>query len=282
MINEILSPKNVLGTDTIKTLTWTEKPTAADFGKGQAWFSDIGVDGTLFFSNGTKFIPCKPIILALSQKGWLVPALASANAATYSQSETTITVSSTAHNIPATIQDGKDIYLVIGSGAAVSGWFTNFTYIDANTFSCTSSVSQTTSGVVNTNISQVTVSELTKTIKANLLGLNGKIRVNVTASMNNSAGAKSVRVYFGGNGFITIQGTTHLSVSALGRTLANKNSLSKQVSQTIAAYGGGSSAAAVVNMSVNTAADADITLTLQAAVANDYVALESVLYELIL
>jgi len=221
-------------------------------------------------------------IIVNKSKGWLVPALITGNAATYTQSGFVITVTSTGHLIPATIHDGKSVYLVIGSGNATSGWFSNFTYVDANTFTCVSTISQTTNGAVNTNIAQVTVTELTTNIAAGSMGLNGSIRVNLTASVNNSAGAKTARVFFGGTGFITAQATTSLSLSAINRTISNRGVTNKQVSQTIASLNGATSTAAVTNMAIDTSADVSLTITLQAAVASDYIALESVLYELIL
>ena len=38
------------------TYTWASKPTAAEFGKGQAWFSDIGANGSMGYSDGTNWI----------------------------------------------------------------------------------------------------------------------------------------------------------------------------------------------------------------------------------
>jgi hypothetical protein len=223
-----------------------------------------------------------PIIILNSNKGWIVPGLITGNAATYSQTGTTITVTSTGHLIPATIHNGKDVYLVIGSGLATTGWFTNFTYVDANSFTCTSSVSQSTSGAVNTNLSQITVSALTVTIPANILGLNGSIRTSAIFSCNNSAGAKTLRVLLANSAYITDQATTAISFAAVGRVLSNINNTQKQVSHNQGSTGAGSSTLAVVNLAVDTTTAQDLTVKLQVAVASDYIALESIQHELVI
>ena len=68
---------------------------------------------------------------------------------TYSQSSTTITVTSAAHGLV----DGQRVFLNITSGTARDGMYA-ITYINANSFSVTSAVSATTSGNVDiyTNI----------------------------------------------------------------------------------------------------------------------------------
>ena len=51
MHNGIVRPLSQI-LDTKKEYTWSDKPTAAEFGKGQAWFSDIGVMG---YSDGIRW-----------------------------------------------------------------------------------------------------------------------------------------------------------------------------------------------------------------------------------
>jgi len=69
-------------------------------------------------------------------------------AGTYSQSTTTVTVTKSSHGYSAS----DEVYLDFTSGDGVDGFYTIATVPDANTFTVTSTTSQTTSG--NVNISQ--------------------------------------------------------------------------------------------------------------------------------
>lgn len=72
---------------------------------------------------------------------------------TYSQSGTTITVT-TANGVPGAQYNGAYVYLNPSSGAALPGWFTNYTYVNSTTYTVTSSVSQTTSGNIGANLAE--------------------------------------------------------------------------------------------------------------------------------
>ncbi len=76
------------------------------------------------------------------------PVRTDAIAATYSQSTTTVTVTKSSHGYSAS----NEVYLDFTSGNGVDGFYTIATVADANTFTVTSTTSQTTSG--NVNISQ--------------------------------------------------------------------------------------------------------------------------------
>ena len=76
------------------------------------------------------------------------PVRTDAIAATYSQSTTTVTVTKSSHGYSAS----NEVYLDFTSGNGVDGFYTIATVADANTFTVTSTISQTTSG--NVNISQ--------------------------------------------------------------------------------------------------------------------------------
>ena len=69
-------------------------------------------------------------------------------AATYSQTTTTVTVTKSSHGYSAS----DEVYLDFTSGNGVDGFYTIATVADANTFTVTSTTSQSTSG--NVNISQ--------------------------------------------------------------------------------------------------------------------------------
>jgi hypothetical protein len=187
---------------TPKATTWAAFPGPTLAPIGTYYISDIGVNGSLWYNNGTTLDPIERILLQNNNKGWIVPSMLAANAATYSQSGTTLTVTATAHTLIAAL-NGADIYLVIGTvstGVAptapvYTGWFTNFTYVDANTFTCTAGNSQTGTGAVNTNLAETTITELTYTLKGGLLGLNGGLACWQATAASSEASTKSAKFY---------------------------------------------------------------------------------------
>ena len=130
----------------IPTSTFAALPPAGANGS-QIYVSDIGEYGAVYTAKNGLWTHAGQIEIFQRAKGWIVPSLASANAATYSQTGTTITVTSTGHNIPATNYDTKDVYLNMGTAATGAtippGWFSNFQRTGVNTFTCVSTVSQT-------------------------------------------------------------------------------------------------------------------------------------------
>jgi len=188
---------------TISNFTWNTKPAANEVGCRQVFISDIGVNGSLWCSNGTTWSPVGSVLLKNSNKGFVIPSLAAADAATYSQSGTTLTVTCVGHTLVASL-NGSDIYLGIGTptlGVAptapkYANWFSNFTYIDANTFTCTAGNSQTGTGNILTNLAETYVTELEHTIKGGLLGANGGLATYCTQSRMSSANSKLTKQYY--------------------------------------------------------------------------------------
>jgi hypothetical protein len=221
-----------------------------------------------------------PLISALSvfnknDTGYIVPSLAAANASTYSQTGTTITVTNgggtpVAHNIASGVGGvGYKIYLVFGSGAAVTGWYDNFTYVDANTFTCTSATSQSTSGIVNTNTSKVVVTPLLKTIPANTLGTTGKVRFAWNYSCNNSAGTKIMAIELAGTNVSSQSVTTVTFGNKATEIFAVRNNVGR-----IVPAGGGS-------LGISTSVDTTLGPNLTLNSANDFMAIESYITELL-
>jgi len=232
--------------------------------------SALDVKGSL---NGS----ISPVILYKNAAGWLVPSLAAANAATYTQTANTITVTSTGHNITA-VQNGKSVYLVIGSGLATTGWFSNFTYVDANTFTCTSTISQSTSGAVNTNTSITTINATDYILRGNSIGKNGAFEVRTLASMFGSTNAKTITSVFGGSNINILAHAGSVVSSANRRMITNRNDESKQVSYNINLYDNvGGSTSALSYFTINTTIDQTITQKLTVATASEFVALEHVM-----
>lgn len=155
-------------------------------------------------------------------------------AATYSQTTTVVTVTWAAHGMTAAL-NGASVHLTQSTGALLTGWFTSFTYVDANTFTCVSGVSQTTAGNLGVNTAKTTC--LSVAIPAGALGPNGKTMTHATWVIKNSAANKEPTIDFGALQ-VWITGITTSNVFTSLASIANCNSQS--VNRVIATpYGGG-------------------------------------------
>jgi hypothetical protein len=276
----LLSKIGQSGSSTLPEFNWATKPAAADYSGRLIRIADVGINGSLWFSDGTRWIHESPIVLQQAAKGWIVPSLAAANAATYAQTGTTITVTSAGHNIPATVHDGKDVYLAIASGDAVAGWYSNFTRTGADTFTCKSSVSQSTSGTVNTNTAETIISPVTTTILGGVLGTNGSLRTELLFGWLGSGNSKTLRARFGSDIYYSLVVSTGSGTSAIGRSVRNRNSYLSQISQATGASGGGGIGVNTA-LAIDTSVDFDNTVALTLAAPNEFVTLESMLLEVL-
>lgn len=188
----------------------------------QAWANDLGPRGTAIIYNGTDWRVNGPQLhVLLSLLKFLVLGL---SGATYSQTGTTVTVTWTAHGLTNEF-DGASVYLVGSTGALVSGTFTNFVYVDANTFTCTSAISQSTSGNLGTN-----TSETFSPVQATFPSITGYFKAGDSIALagfrraKNSGNNKTFKVYQCGantaSDVMTTQ-TTWQSLTAGNVTLLN-------------------------------------------------------------
>jgi hypothetical protein len=267
------------GSSQLSSYTLANRPSAASMSGQAIIVSDVGINGSIWYSNGSKWIHESPIIYQLDSSGWLSPSLAAANAATYSQTGTTITVTSTAHALNS-LSNGCKVFLNIASGLATAGWYDNFTFVDANTFTCVSAISQSTTGTINTNLAATVVTPATKTILGGLMGLNGAIRVAVHATNLNDAGIKTLALKLAGTNYFSGTVTTGVGFFVNSRIVNNRNSESAQITQPVGNYTGGANVGRLV-LAVNTANDFDHSIALTCAAANEYVRIESILIEIL-
>jgi len=119
----------------------------------------------------------------------------SAGVITYSQVDTIVTVTHTAHGFNTDF-DGSSMFLSSGTGGLLTAWFTDFTYIDANTYTLISDDPQTTSGNLGTNTAE-TVAPFSYLVPAELLMTGVTIQL-VYARKYASLGTKTLRTYFNG------------------------------------------------------------------------------------
>lgn len=254
-----------------------ERPSAQAYGIGQCQ-----VAGVEYISDGKTWYGGTPVTLYNSYLGIIFPSLQTGNGGSYSQSGTTITVTSTAHLIPATVHNGKKVYFdpgVAATGATITQrLFDNFTYVDANTFTCTASNSQTGTGSgVVTQTSAITVPDFSVTVPANLLGLNGYIDVYNMSLCNASAGTKRISFSLSTLSFKNPSPASTTVAVQENHRIQNQNSLAKQIAIGVGTVGNvGNSTVAPVLGTVNTAVDQSITATVTLNTASEFITLEHV------
>ena len=254
-----------------------DRPSPDAFGIGQCQ-----VAGREYTSDGVTWFSPGPLTLFNQYIGCIVPSLAAANAASYSQSGTTITVTSTGHNIPSsTAINGKDVYLTPGvaaTGATLpTGIYTNFQYVDANTFTCQSTVSQIGTGSAMTTqiATPITLPQINITVPAGVMGLNGYLDIYSFQQCNASAGAKRIHFLINGGSFKNPSPGATIVTLAEQHRLQNMNSFTKQLVVPAAVNGlFFASSVAATTLTLNTAADMVITATATLSAASDYVTLE--------
>ena len=132
---------------------------AASYSGGYAFATNVGFKGSLVYSDGSVWTPASQaqFFQGVAMAGWIV---IGGSGATYSQTGTTVTVTWTG-KAPPVEMNGANVHLTQSTGALTTGTFTGYTYVDANTFTCTSSVSQSTSGNLGSNTSKTTFTSYT-------------------------------------------------------------------------------------------------------------------------
>lgn len=190
------------------------------------------------------------------------------NGGTYSQSGNTVTITLTGHTFTAALDNGAWFHVTPSSGTLATGWLTDLTYVDANTFTCQSSVPATTSGNLAAQTSAIVVEEFT--LKGGMMGPNGELSgwVQATAGANN-ANAKTLRVNVGGTTVLNPSLASTLTIQTPFR-LQNRNNVAKQIGfGTASSTQNGSSSGGPNPYTINTAADVTIQITMQLATNTD-------------
>lgn len=125
---------------------------------------------------------------------------------------------------------------------------------------------------------------VTITIPADMLGLNGRIRVTLFGTMTNNANAKTIRARFGGSAIYTGQALASNASYKMQFEMANRGSASSQLALGVSGAGGGSwgvSTGGSTTSSIDSTANRDLTLTLQKATSGDTLTIDSYLIEIL-
>jgi len=158
----------------------------------------------------------------------ICPSLTNGTTAAQAGSTVTVTVV-TAHGIPSATYDGWKVWYP-GSTNIAAGWYSNFLYLTANTFSFTASDSKTVaSESVNGGAAVTAYVEFYKlTLPGGTLGKNGRATVNVFKFPDTTANSKAQRIYFGGSLITANVAVTAAASGMFSYTFSNLNSEAKQ------------------------------------------------------
>ena len=216
-----------------------------------------------------------PYVELKNAGGYIVPAHQAANAATWSQSGTVVTVTSTAHTIPATTYDGYKVYFSSATTTGMplaAGLYENFTRTGTGTYTFTvpATLSQTATGTATTNTTETVIPDLTSAMPANTMGATSKLKYTVASSNNNNGGTKTVKLYVSTAVLGTITTTTAIFGNMATDYWFNRNSLAKNVVQSTGA-----------STTIDMGAAQDITVSVTNSAADQFVAVDSVIVELL-
>lgn len=110
-------------------------------------------------------------------------------------------------------------------------------------------------------------------IPGNSMGVNGRLRMSFTFTNNNSAGNKIPVCAFGGTTFFTTVITTNLNCT-ISRNIFNSGAPGAQLTDgAVGAVGPGNNAAAPLTLAVDTTVAQNVTVSLNLAVATDWIAI---------
>lgn len=120
----------------------------------------------------------------------------------------------------------------------------------------------------------------TVTIPANSMGPNGRLEITTLWSYTNSGNNKTLKVKLGASSFVNITATTTATDQTFTQ-ISNRNSASSQVGfASTSGNGVGGSTGSLVTASIDTTADASLTITGTLASSGETVALEGYIIKL--
>jgi hypothetical protein len=264
--------------NSIPSYTWATKPAASSF-SGQALFSDIGVNGSVWYSNGSKWVHESPIIMAQSGILMMIPSSGSIG----NNGALTLTTA-----LPVIYSEGVYMYFpanAISAGSAAglyyvvmssttAGTIYNNTYVGGQPSIPTGLVAFATTGPgAYTQSTGLEVTLVSFIVQGGVLGVNGKLDFESIVENNNSGGSKSYKVKFDSVDLVAQSTTTSLGGRYMS-TISNAGIENKQrtmsSSTSASIVGTVSVGAAFQNTTVDTSQNVTASITGSLAVATDY------------
>jgi hypothetical protein len=264
--------------NSIPSYTWSTKPAASSF-LGQALFSDIGINGSVWYSNGTKWVHESPIVIAQSGIIIMIPSSGSIG----DNGALTLTTA-----LPATYSVGAYMYFpanAISAGSSAGlyyvvmssttvGTIYNNTYSGGQPSIPTDLVAFSTTGPgAYTQSTGVEVTLVSFTVPGGVLGINGKLDFESIVENNNSGDSKSYKVKFDSVDLVAQSTTTSLGGRYMA-TISNAGIENKQRTMsgatTASLTGTASVGASFQNTTVDTSQNVTASITGSLAVATNY------------
>lgn len=260
----------------IPTFTFATKPAASAF-VGQAFISDVGVNGSIWFSNGTAWIHEAPIIVAQSGVPIILPssgtignngALSAITAlpATFTSCYMYFPVDAIAAGVAAGLY-----YVVMSSTTA--GTIYNNTYTSGTpTIPSSPTAFATTGPGAYTQTTGADITLLSNTITGGLLGDNGWLRIKTLLAHINNANAKGVKNILAAQTISNVAGASALC-SEQERVIRNSGATNKQVTMQLTTGGpiGNGGGTSVVNFAIDTTSNMTLVQAGQLATATDWI-----------
>ena len=214
-----------------------------------------------------------PLTQNLSPAGFKPLVLASLVAgATASQSGTTVTILATGHGVPAT-KNGSRFYFA-GSASIPAGWYDGLTWVDANTLTFQRAASATVPAEsINggTALTGVFVKAVTFQLPGGALGDNGRVRANILRTGDTGAGVKAIRMVIG-NAYASACTATAYPCGTASMTVWSKQS---QTAQIAVVTNDGNTNSWFQVLSVNTAVDFAVDLSMSVTNPSQWVAIDA-------
>lgn len=175
--------------------------------------SDVGPSPGTLFSYSLALSKWRPAVPTVALFSSLVGFInIGGSGATYTQTGDTVTVTWTAHGLTAD-RNGSFVYLTQSTGTFVTEMCTNFTYVNANTFTCTSATSRTTSGNLGTNTAE-TFGPTTYQVPSGLILAKDSLALAMKHQAKSSANNKTLKYYY-----------TDLAISASGTSITTAGTM---------------------------------------------------------
>jgi len=236
---------------------------AVGFSWAQAAELSKGSQNIVKNSNGIIYIP--------NQTG---------NGATFAQAGNVVTVTTTAHNVPATVHDGFRIYSPGFATATVgallpAGIYDNFARTGTTTYTFTVpaayAVPTTQTGTMTTGVlTEIALDDLKYTVPAGALGTSRKIRVSGALACNNNAGAKVLAAKLDTATISTVSVTTAIFGELPRDVLYNNNNAARQNRQSTGTAS-----------TIDTSIAKDVTVNVTLAALQDYIAVQNIIVDLV-
>jgi hypothetical protein len=261
----------------IAAYTWATKPSASAVPPGTVIrVTDVGVNGSLWWSNGTAWVHESAIVIAQSGIPMILPSSGSIGnngdlsgiaplPATYSGG---CYMYFPANAIAAGVAAG--LYYVVMS-STTAGTIYNNTYTSGTPAPPASPTAFSTTGPgAYTQTTGADITLLSNTLIGGVLGNNGELRIKMLLGNINNANAKGVKNIFGGQTISNVAGANSFG-SIQERAIKNIGAQNSQITAQLTTAGGNFGATAVVNFSVDASADVTVSQVAQLSTATDWI-----------